>query len=165
MKKKIIITFTIQISIIFIGILLIALAINKSWEKEFNRFDYDKAKKTTIKYLTKKEEQLKTIVDELYEKKSSIENPIENIKHAGYYNSNNFNFKNEEEYIKFDIDAQGIIGGQSYGLIYSKNNEEELIKNKEQYGNNIFIRQKIKDNWYFYYDDYDGKVNINKIKE
>lgn len=164
MKKKIIITFTIQISIIFIGILLIALAINKSWKKEFDRFDYDKAKKTTIKYLNKNEEQLKTIVDELSENKSSIENPIENIKDAGYHNSSNFNFKNNEEYIKFNIDAQGMIGGQYYGLIYSKNNEEELIKNQDLHGNNIFIRQKIKDNWYFYYDDYDGKVNINKIQ-
>lgn len=164
MKKKIIITFTIQISIIFIGILLIALAINKSWKKEFDRFDYDKAKKTTIKYLNKNEEQLKTIVDELYENKSSIENPIENIKDAGYHNSSNFNFKNNEEYIKFNIDAQGMIGGQYYGLIYSKNNEEKLIKNQDLHGNNIFIRQKIKDNWYFYYDDYDGKVNINKIQ-
>lgn len=60
---------------------------------------------------------------------------------------------------------RGMLGGQYYGIIYSKNNEEKLIKNKEIHGNNIFIRQKIKDNWYFYYDDYDGKVNINKIKK
>lgn len=164
MKKKVIIIFLIQILIIFSGILLIALAINKSWKKEFDRFDYDKAKKTAIKYLNKNEEQLKTIVDELYENKSSIENPIENIKHARYYYDDNFNFKNDEEYVKLDIDAQGMLGGQYYGLIYSKNNDEELIKNKELFGNNIFIRQKIKDNWYFYYDDYDGKVNINKIQ-
>lgn len=165
MKKKIIIIFIIQILIIFSGILLITLAINKSWKKEFDRFDYEKAKKTAIKYLNKNEEQLKIIVDELYENKSKIENPIENVRRAGYYNSNNFNFKNDAEYIKFDIDAQGMLGGQYYGIIYSKNNEEKLIKNKEIHGNNIFIRQKIKDNWYFYYDDYDGKVNINKIKE
>ena len=93
-------------------------------------------------------------------------NPLipENIKDAGYYYDDYFNFKNNEEYIKIYIDAQGMLGGQYYGLIYSKNNEKELIKNKELHGNNIFIRQKIKDNWYFYYDDYDGKVNINKIQ-
>lgn len=164
MKKKVIIIFLIQFLIISVGIFLIKLCIDINWKKEFNKFDYDKAKKTTIKYLNKNEEQLKTIVDELYENKSSIENPIENIKDAGYHNSSNFNFKNNEEYIKFAIDAQGMLGGQYYGLIYSKNNEEELIKNKELFGNNIFIRQKIKDNWYFYYDDYDGKVNINKIQ-
>ena len=27
------------------------------------------------------------------------------------------------------------------------------------------IREKLKDNWYFYYDDYDGKVNIDKIRK
>lgn len=164
MKKKIIIIFIIQILIIFSGILLITLAINKSWKKEFDRFDYNSAKETTINLLNKNEDELKIIVDELYENKSSIENPLKNIKDAGYYYDDYFNFKNNEEYIKFDIDAQGMLGGQYYGLIYSKNNEEELIKNKELHGNNIFIRQKIKDNWYFYYDDYDGKVNINKIQ-
>ncbi len=164
MKKKIVFSFFIIFLIIIIGLLLIKIILNSFYNKEFNKFDYDKAKKATIKYLNKNEEQLKTIVDELYENKSSIENPIENIKDAGYHNSSNFNFKNNEEYIKFNIDAQGMIGGQYYGLIYSKNNEEELIKNQDLHGNNIFIRQKIKDNWYFYYDDYDGKVNINKIQ-
>ena len=31
-------------------------------------------------------------------------------------------------------------------------------------GNNIFIVEKIKDNWYFYYQDWDGKVDITKIE-
>ena len=57
-----------------------------------------------------------------------------------------------------------MLGGQYYGLIYSQNNHDGLIKNKEIGGNNIFIRQKITDNWYFYYDDYDGKVDVKKIK-
>ena len=107
---------------------------------------------------------MKKIAEEVYEDKSSIENPLENIRYAGYYYDYNLNFKSKEAYIKFDIDAQGMLCGQYYGLIYSKNNHDELIKNKEIGGNNIFIRQKIKDNWYFYYDDYDGKVDVKKIK-
>ena len=165
MKKKIINTFFIQFLIIIVGLFLIKLAINKSWEKEFNRFDYDKALKTTTKYLNENEEQLKIIVDELYDSKSSIKNPLEIINNSSYEYDKYFDYKNEMEYIKFDIDAQGMLGGQNYGLIYLKENKEELIIYDEKYGNNIFIRQKLKDNWYFYYDDYDGKVDVDKIRK
>ena len=62
-----------------------------------------------------------------------------------------------------------MLGGQYYGLIYAKESKENLFiydeKEETKQGNNVFIRQKIKDNWYFYYEDYDGKVNINKIKK
>jgi len=163
MKKKIVISFFIIFLIIIVGLLLIKITLDSFYNKEFNKFDYDKAKKITIKYLNKNEEQLKKIAEELYENKSSIENPLEDIRYAEYCYDDNLNFKSKEEYIKFDIDAQGMLGGQYYGLIYSKNNYDELLKNKEIGGNNIFIRQKIKDNWYFYYDDYDGKVDFNKL--
>lgn len=164
MKKKIVFSFFIIFLIIIIGLLLIKITLNSFYNKEFNKFDYDKAKKITIKYLNKNEEQLKKIAEELYENKSSIENPLENARYVGYYYDYRLNYESKEEYVKFDIDAQGMLGGQYYGLIYSKNNYDELIKNKEIGGNNIFIRQKIKDNWYFYYDDYDGKVDVKKIK-
>lgn len=164
MKKKIVISFFIIFLIMIVGLLLIKITLDSFYNKEFNKFDYYKAKQITIKYLNKNEEQLKKIAEEVYEDKSSIENPLENIRYAGYYYDYNLNFKSKEAYIKFDIDAQGMLCGQYYGLIYSKNNHDELIKNKEIGGNNIFIRQKIKDNWYFYYDDYDGKVYVKKIK-
>ena len=150
------------------GLFLIKLAINKSWEKEFNRFNYDKALKTTTKFLNENENELKTIVDKLYESKSLIQNPLKNIENSSYEYDKYFDYKNEIEYIKFDIDAQGITGGQSYGIIYSKDNNEDLIIYDEierKTGNNIFIRKRIKDNWYFYYDDYDGKVDIDKIRK
>lgn len=70
------------------------------------------------------------------------------------------------------MDAQGFLGGQYYGLIYSKDeniyNGKDLFiydENKETgEGNNIFIRKKILDNWFFYYNDWDGKVKIDNIK-
>lgn len=164
MKKKIMIIFLIMFLIIIIGLLLIKLALNSYYNKEFNKFDYNKAKQNTIKLLNEKEE-LKKIVNELYESKTSVQKPLENIKTSSYRYDKYFNYNNKVEYIKFYIDAQGILGGQEYGLIYIKENDEEFITYHERYGNNIFIREKIKDNWYFYYDDYDGKVDINKIRK
>lgn len=169
MKNKIMIIFLIMFLIIIIGLLLIKLALNSYYNKEFNRFNYNSAKQTTIKLLNKNENELKKISDGLYESKTLIEKPLENIKTSSYRYDEYFNYNGEVEYIKFYIDAQGMLGGQYYGLIYSKKNIENIIiydefkeKNK---GNNIFIREKIKDNWYFYYDDYDGKVDINKIRK
>ena len=165
MNKKIKTIIIIQFIIIIISVLLIKVFMDIRLKKENDKFDYENAKTTTIRYLNTNEKELKKIVDELYNNKSSVEKPLKKIIYASYYYDDYFNFKKEEEYVKLDIDAKGMLGGQYYGLIYSKNNNEELIKNKETRGNNIFIRQKIKDNWYFYYNDYDGKININKIKE
>lgn len=165
MKKKIMIIFLIMLLIIIIGLLLIKLALNSYYNKEFNRFNYNSAKQTTIKLLNKNENELKKISDGLYESKTLIEKPLENIKTSSYRYDEYFNYNGEVEYIKFYIDAQGRLSGQEYGLIYIKENDEEFITYHEQYGNNTFIREKIKNNWYFYYDDYDGKVDINKIRK
>ena len=165
MKKKIIIILLIMFLIIIIGLLLLKLSLINFWNKENNKFNYNKAKQIAVKYLNKNEEQLKTIAEELYESKGSKENPIKKIKFARYFRD--FDFKGNGDYIKFNIDSQGALGGQYYGLLYTKDNYKNLIiydGSKVQDGNNIFIKQKIKDNWYFYYDDYDGKVNIKKIK-
>ena len=61
-----------------------------------------------------------------------------------------------------------MLGGQYWGIIYSPNDdyiENSDITIQKNGENDIFIREKIKEKWYFYYDDYDGKVNVqdNKI--
>ena len=62
-----------------------------------------------------------------------------------------------------------MLGGQNYGIIYSKIDDEDFIvydqKKVTGEGNNIFIREKLYDNWYFYYNDWDGEIDVNKIKQ
>lgn len=133
-----------------------------------NIFDYDSAKKKAYNFLNNSSEELQKLVNELYESKNSKKDPMSMVSYASYEYSEDFDFKNKKEYIKIDLDSQGMLGGQYYGLIYSKESNDDFIvydeKKETNKGNNIFIRQKIKDNWYFYYEDYDGKVDINKIK-
>lgn len=60
--------------------------------------------------------------------------------------------------------------GQYWDLIYC---EEDYLDGKnidiyDEYketgsGNNIFIVEKIRDNWYYSYQDWDGKVDTTKI--
>lgn len=141
------------------------------FNKDFAKFSYNSAKDNVIKYLDVNEKELIKIANNLYKDKSSKKNPYKGITYASYNEVAEINKWNEKNYVKFDLDAQGMLGGQYYGLIYSteKNffDSRSLIiydEHKETGdGNNIFIRQKIKKNWYFYYDDYDGIVDTSKI--
>lgn len=161
--------FLLMFLIIIIGLLLIKLVLNNYYNKDFNKFNYDKAQQITIKYLNKNENELKKIVNELYINREPIQKPYKSISYGSYNYNSGFNYKEDKEYIEFDMDAQEMLGGQYYGLIYSKKDDEDLIIYDEfketGKGNNIFIRQKIKDNWYFYYDDYDGKVDVDRIRK
>lgn len=143
------------------------------FKSEFEKFTYDSAKKETIHYLEENKKELESIADELYKSKSSKERPYKYISYSSYCDYTKYDFSLEKsEYVQFDMDAQGFLGGQYYGLIYSK--DKNIYDNKDLFiydenketdeGNNIFIRQKISDNWYYYYDDYDGKVQIKNIK-
>ena len=159
--------------ILIIGSLFFILVISLLFvfNKDFSKFNYNSAKDNVVKYLDSNEKELIEIANALYKDKSSKKNPYKGITYASYNDQSEINKWNEKNYVKFDVDAQGMLGGQYYGLIYSteKNffDSRSLIiydEHKETgEGNNIFIRQKIKKNWYFYYDDYDGKVDTSKI--
>ena len=127
--------------------------------------DYNSAKKSSIKFLNSNQIELEKIYDKI------ILNNQENA--SGRYKEKFYiYYSNDEKYIKLDIDSQGMLGGQYWGIIYCPS--DDLIDNNyiEIYdentetnnGNNIFIKERIKENWYFYYDDYDGKVDIKEIE-
>lgn len=169
--KKIFNYFLITIGVISIILFFGCCILNFIINMDINRFDYNSSKKETLKFLKNNKKELEIIALELRKTKASKNKPYENIRYATYENNLNFSFFKKLEYVKFDIDAFGMLGGQYYGLIYICDNKyinEDLFiydENKETgNGNNKFIREKIANNWYFYYDDYDGKVNISKIK-
>ena len=162
MKKEAfkIIGLSILVSIPIVVIIIITL--NSLYNNDFNKFTYQSSKEIAIKFLNENKNELEKTAKAVQESKVSKKDPLKNIYYVSY----------DEEYIQFDMDAQGMLGGQYYGLIYSINdniNGSEKIKIYDEYketgsGNNIIIREKICDNWYFYYDDYDGKVDTSKIK-
>ena len=167
MKNRIVIYVCVIFTIFITGVYFIINSISNH-----DKFNYNSARDNTINYLDKNEKELIKIANSLYENKSSESKPYKGVTYATYKDKSEIKKWNEKEYIKFDLESQGMLGGQYYGLIYSNDKDffdsKKLViydENKETgEGNNIFIRQKIKTNWYFYYDDYDGKVDINKIK-
>lgn len=130
-----------------------------------NKNDYKKAKNECISFLNENLEELTSIVEERI---SSKLDKYEKYKDTSYDYHKDYLSR---EYIQFDIGAQGMLGGQYWGIIYSlddllEGKDIEIYDEKEYTGegNNIFIKEKIKDNWYFYYNDFDGHIDINKIK-
>ncbi len=170
--KEVLKIFLITIVAVFITLLLGYCFLNLLWEKDFNKFNYNSAKKETTQYLKENRKELESIASDLYKSKSSKKRPCKYISYSSYKNRAEFSFLKKSEYIQFDMDAQGFLGGQYYGLIYSQDKNiydgKDLFiydENKEtDDGNNIFIREKISDNWFYYYNDFDGKVDTNKIK-
>lgn len=66
----------------------------------------------------------------------------------------------KDGYVSFDIDAQGMLGGQYWELVYTKDGkfgtETETFLHTEPNGNNIVRAEKINDHWWYHWTDYDG---------
>ena len=156
MKKKNLVIMVIVILII--SILFIVL-------RFFNTNNYEQAKKESIKFLNSNINNLQNVADEMILNKSKERENYKNISYRYY------NYSDGKEYIQFDVNAQGMLGGQYYGIIYCPDdnlldgNYIEIYDENEETGkgNNIFIKEKLKDKWYFYYDDYDGIVDVTSI--
>ncbi len=158
-KKKIIILIMIFLSLITVTI---------SWifyNTYIEDYDYNKAKKEVTIFLEKNLTNLEKISKECLTKK---DDEIHKFKDKEY----RYSFFHYKDCVIIDIGAQGMLGGQYWALVYC---EDDILDGKSidiqgEYiddlsGKNIFIVEKIKDNWYFSYDDYDGKVNTTLMKK
>jgi hypothetical protein len=162
-KKKIILIVLLAIISPIILLVLLIGTLDLLWKLNFDKFNYDSAKEITVKYFYENEDELnKLLIREINKKnnKKCIEKPYKKIDSICYHS---------DDIIEFNMDAQGMLGGQYYGLKYNAKANKDLIIYDEfketGNGNNIFIEQRIKGNWFFYYRDWDGKVDTSKIKE
>ena len=80
----------------------------------------------------------------------------------------------QSDAVEFAIDAQGMLGGQYWGVYYVSDNRPLLFQledagshlkagpradsyfYREADGNDFYATEMLEDNWYFYYMDYDG---------
>ena len=63
--------------------------------------------------------------------------------------------------VTFDIDAQGMLGGQYWSLIYSESGvlhgETDIYLYEEDGGNNVVRAERLDDHWWYCWEDYDGR--------
>ena len=152
--KKIMILYTVIILLIIVVPVLILFILSN------NNCDYSDSKKEVTDFLNSNEDELIVIIKDAIDTKDKT---VRTFKDKEYYYSVNDN----KEIVTISINSQGMLGGHYWDLIYCEcdylNGKTIDIYDEHKEtgkGNNIFIVEKIKDNWFFSYQDWDGKTNI-----
>ena len=147
--------------VILIFIIYLIFISIKGRQHSVEKYNYNTAKTETIKYLGNSINSLESRCNMVLENKPEKCVTYDELAYC-------YNDVDGKENIEIGINSQGFLGGQYWGLTYSKDDlldGDDISIEKSSSGNNIFIRQKIQNNWYFHYYDYDGQVNIDDIKK
>lgn len=124
---------------------------------------FKETKQETKEFVLNNVDVLSEKVVDILSKKSADGITYDNGKTIDY---KEYDYSN---YVVFGYDAQGMLGGQYWGFYYSTNDvpigdqgyELDLTKSKDGWywqepdGNNYYYTEKITDNWFFSYTDYD----------
>lgn len=144
------------LSIVFLFVMAIILASCNT-----QKFDYQSTKTDCANFLEKNKNEITETAEKIINQQGTTEYKGYNIR---YEESDNL------QYVILDYNARGALGGQYWGLYYSPDNNfydeygtVEVDKDrkyyKEQNGNNIFATERLCENWFFYYQDYDGNTH------
>ena len=151
--KKIILYIVIILLIIIAPVLILFVLSN-------NNYDYSNFKKEVIDFLNSNEDELIVISKNAINTKDKA---VHTFKNKEYY----YSIKDNKEIVTISINSQGMLGGQYWDLIYCEGDylNGKTIDIYDEHketgkGNNIFVVEKIKDNWFFSYQDWDGKANM-----
>lgn len=137
--------------------ILLLFIILPGCKKEPN--DYNHTRDECISIFQNNKESLSSIAEKAIEQKSDKDLSFSKVSSISY----NDNY--DGLYVDFSVDAQGMLGGQYWGIIYSPSDEFPNWANKlynkigfykEESDNNRFFCERIESNWFFYYLDYDG---------
>ncbi len=147
MKKRKITTLIVCISVV-IALVIGAISLNNALKPK----TYSTAKNICGKILEKNEAQMTEIAVNALKQQDDV---------SGDYKEYSYHSDKQEQTVKFCIDGQGMLGGQSWDLVYSEKgtlygeNEEYIFKENAQ-GNNIIKAEKINEHWWYLWTDYDG---------
>lgn len=142
MKKFWVMTLVLVIAIFFAGC-----------SKDKN---YESAKADVVSFLQSNQEELEEIALQVIENEGAVESPFEEDIYIDYDAQNDL--------VIFEIDAQGMLGGQYWSLVYAADGtycgEDSLYIYKEAEGNNHIIAEQIQGCWFFSWMDYDGRKDL-----
>ncbi|MBR7133317.1 MAG: hypothetical protein IKD04_07265 [Clostridia bacterium] len=147
---------------VFFSLIVIAIAglvLSNSFTT-FGEHTYQSAKDFSEAFLKHNQKELECIAqDILKDKQTSI---------SEYKIAYEIKYDEHEEAVNFEIGSQGMLGGQYWRLVYTEKGnyrgKTEKYTYYEEDGNNIAFAEKINENWYFYWIDYDGREDLSNIK-
>lgn len=121
---------------------------------------YEEIKADTVSFLKANQTALEAAAQKTIQEATPTENPFEEISNIRYDTANG--------YVVFDMDAQGMLGGQYWSLIYTPTGtymeEPQTYFYSQEDGNNLQFAEKIHDNWFFLWEDYDGREDLLNIQ-
>ena len=110
-------------------------------------------------------EKLDKLSKSYFYDKENTKLEYENIKYIEYEKNSN-----GDEYLKMSIGSKRLLDHKEWGLLYIPGNayygntyyiyDEE---NETGRGNDLYVVEKLRDNWFFYYNDYSGKTSYEDI--
>ncbi len=112
---------------------------------------YSAAKKECERILEKQQVQMEELATDALKSEKNI---------SGHFSSYYYSCYQDQRLVHFDIDAQGMLGGQYWELVYTE--DGEFYGEAEQYlyeetdGNNIVKAERLNEHWWFLWTDYDG---------
>ncbi len=126
------------------------------WVREHT---YQTAKSYSESFLDRNLTELEEIAQESLANKQAT---VSEYKKASF-----ISYDELEAAVNFEIGSQGMLGGQYWQLVYTEKGtymgETDQYTFYEENGNNIIFAEKIRENWYFYWIDYDGRVDLSNI--
>lgn len=145
-KWKILIILTaiclVLIALLSVGIVLLVNAIVPK--------TYSTAKVECVQVLDKYRDELEQIAMDA----------LKSDQHTSGYFKEYYYAEQDENLVQFDVDAQGMLGGQYWGLVYTADGTYygavDSYLNKETNGNNIVRAERIDGHWWYIWTDYDG---------
>ncbi len=141
MKKRIAIAAAIILALL-IGMLFL--------KKEMTPHNYGTAKKECESFLQKNNAVMEEIAVNCFR---------EGEETSGYYKEHHYSYEND--FVRFYVGSQGMLGGQYWDLIYTKDGvfygeSEKYLYEEAGDGNNIIRAEKLDEHWWFLWSDYDG---------
>ena len=136
-------------------LLLVLTAVGLSCGCGTGAKSYTDARKTCDAFLVANKEEMTAIANDLLTNRQN--------EKSGRYKGFDYALIGSDDrgrYIKFEIGAQGLLGGQYWSLVFCPDgalfDEDMLYSWKQPDGNNIIKAEKIDGNWWYYWEDFDG---------
>lgn len=154
-------TSKIIVSVIFSLIVVIIVGlVFLPFDTAFGEHTYQSAKDYSESFLRHNQGELESIAQETLKTKQPSMNE--------YKKAYEIKYDENEEAVNFEIGSQGMLGGQYWRIVYTEKGnyrgESEKYTYYEEGGNNIVFAEKISENWYFYWIDYDDRKDLSNIK-
>ena len=148
---------------IFVLIIAMCIAVVALFAAGFETFVNTVTPKT---YSAAKKECEKALAEHRTEMEQIAADALEGNGASGKFYDNYYYVDPENGYVVYEIDAQGMLGGQYWELVYTTDGtfggETESYLYEETGGNNIRKAEKLDAHWWYLWTDYDGTARSNQ---